>query len=104
LPNATDAETQTLSVPVRLRRCGREIRMLERPDPFATAKPDMRLIKLLIRARRFNAALAGSDGVMFAALARREGVSPSYFTRLVRLSYLARTSPTSHPQWAAAGP
>ena len=25
----------------------------------------------------------------FAALARREGVSPSYFTRLVRLSYLA---------------
>ena len=89
LPNATDAETQTLSVPVRLRHCGRGIRMLERPDPFATAKPDMRLIKRRIRARRFNAALAGSDGVMFAALARREGVSPSYFTRPVRLSYLA---------------
>ena len=32
-------------------------------DPFATAKPDARLIKLLIRARRFNAALVGSDGV-----------------------------------------
>ena len=31
----------------------------------------------------------GSDGVPFAALAKREGVSPSYFTRLVRLSYLA---------------
>ena len=58
-------------------------------DPFATAKPDARLIKLLIRARRFNAALAGSDGVPFAALAKWEGVSPSYFTRLVRLSYLA---------------
>ena len=58
-------------------------------DPFATAKPDARLIKLLIRARRFNAALVGSDGVPFAALAKREGVSPSYFTRLVRLSYLA---------------
>jgi hypothetical protein len=25
----------------------------------------------------------------FAALAKREGVSPSYFTRLVRLSFLA---------------
>ena len=58
-------------------------------DPFATAKPDARLIKLLIRARRFNATLLGSDGVPFAALAKREGVSPSYFTRLVRLSYLA---------------
>jgi hypothetical protein len=30
-----------------------------------------------------------SDGVPFTALAKREGVSPSYFTRLVRLSYLA---------------
>jgi hypothetical protein len=58
-------------------------------DPFATAKPDARLIKLLIKARRFNAALVRSDGVPFAALAEREGVSPSYFTRLVRLSYLA---------------
>ena len=67
-PNATGGETQTLSVPVRLRRCGRGIRMLERPDPFATAKPDMRLIKLLIRARRFNAALAGSDGVMLSLI------------------------------------
>ena len=49
----------------------------------------MRLIKLLVRARRFNAALRDSDGIPFAALAKREGVSPSYFTRLVRLSYLA---------------
>jgi site-specific DNA recombinase len=54
-----------------------------------TAKPDARLVKLLIRARRFNAGLVGSDGVPFAALAKREGVSPSYFTRVVRLSYLA---------------
>jgi hypothetical protein len=49
---------------------------------------DARLVKLLIRARRLNAALVGSDGVPFAALAKREGVSPSYFTRLVRLSRL----------------
>jgi len=88
-PNATGGETQTLSVLVKLRRCRREIRMLVGTDPFATAKPNRRLIKLLIRARRFNAALAGSDGVPFAALAKQEGVSPSYFTRLVRLSYLA---------------
>ena len=62
---------------------------IEKTDPFATAKPDARLIKLLIRARRFNASIIDSDGVPFAALAKRQGVSPSYFTRLVRLSYLA---------------
>jgi hypothetical protein len=87
--SATD-ETQILSMSVQLRRSGRAIRMLiEGTDPFATAKPDARFVKLLIRARRFNAALLDSDGVPFAALAKREGVSPSYFTRLVRLSYLA---------------
>jgi hypothetical protein len=90
LPSAADDETQILSVPIELCRSGREIKMLiDGADPFATAKPDARLIKLLIRARRFNATLVGGDGVPFAALAKREGVSPSYFTRLVRLSYLA---------------
>ena len=90
LPSASDDETQILSVPIRLRRSGREITMrIDGTDPFATAKPDARLVKLLIRARRFNATLLDSDGAPFAALAKREGVSPSYFTRLVRLSYLA---------------
>jgi hypothetical protein len=89
LSSAMD-ETQILSVPLKLRRSGREIKILiEGSDPFATAKPDARLIKLLIRARRLNAALVDSGGVPFAALVEREGVSPSYFTRLVRLSYLA---------------
>jgi site-specific DNA recombinase len=90
LPSATDDETQILSVPVRLRRSGREIKMLiDRTDPFVTTKPDARLIRLLMKARRFHATLVGGDGVPFAGLARREGVTPSYFTRLVRLSYLA---------------
>src|SRR4249920_3812709 len=87
---ANDEETELLSVPVRLRRAGREIRMvIDGTDPFATAKPNARLIKLLLRARRFNAALTQGEGIAFAALAQREGVSRSYFTRLVRLSYLA---------------
>jgi site-specific DNA recombinase len=86
----TGDEIQTLSVPVCLRRAGREIRMvIDGTDPFAAAQPDMRLIKLLLRARQFNATLAQGEGVPFAALAQREGVSRSYFTRLVRLSYLA---------------
>ena len=90
LPSASVDETQTLTVPIRLRRGGREITMrIDGTDPFAVAKPDARLIKLLIRARQFNAALLDSDGVPFVALAKRQGVSPSYFTRLLRLSYLA---------------
>ena len=90
LQSLTDDEIQTLSVPVCLRHAGREIRMvIDGTDRFAAAQPDMRLIKLLLRARQFNATLVHSEGVPFAALAEREGVSRSYFTRLVRLSYLA---------------
>jgi site-specific DNA recombinase len=86
----TDDETEILSVPVRLRRAGREIRVvIDGTDPFDAAKPDARLIRLLLTARRFNATLAQGEGVPFAVLAQREGVSRSYFTRLVRLSYLA---------------
>jgi site-specific DNA recombinase len=84
-----DDEIELLSVPVRRRRAGREIRMVINGTGSFAAKPDARLIKLLLRARRFNATLADSEGVPFAALAEREGVSRSYFTRLVRLSYLA---------------
>ena len=85
-----EEESELLSVPVRLRRAGREIRIvIDGTDRFATAKPDARLVKLLLRARRFNAVLTRGEGIAFAALAQREGVSPSYFTRLVRLSYLA---------------
>src|ERR1700719_1370449 len=84
-----DDEIELLSVPVRLRRSGREIRMVINGMGSFAAKPDARLIRLLLRARRFNATLAQGEGVPFAALAEREGVSRSYFTRLVRLSYLA---------------
>ena len=60
--SATADETQIPCVPVRLRRSGREIRMLiDGTDPIAAAKPDARLIKLLIRACRFNASLVGSE-------------------------------------------
>ena len=73
-----DDEIELLSVPVRLRRSGRDIKMvINRTDSFA-AKPDARLIRLLLRARRFNATLAQGEGVSFAALAGREGVSRSY--------------------------
>ena len=63
--------------------------LIDSTDPSAVTKPNARLVKLLIRAHRFHATLIGSPGARFAALAKQEGVSRSYFTRLVRLSYLA---------------
>ena len=76
LPSATDDEIQNLSISVRLRRSGRAVRMLiQGTGTFATAKPDARLVGLLIRARQFNATLLGSDGMPFATLAKALEVS-----------------------------
>jgi hypothetical protein len=68
--------------------------VIDGTDPFAAAKPDARLIRLLLRARRFNATLAHGEGIPFAALAQREGVSRSYFTRLVRYCALSASPET----------
>src|SRR4029077_2632807 len=69
LQRANDEETELLSVPVRLRRAGREIRMvIDGTDPFATAQPNARFVKLLLRAHRFNAALTQGEGTPFAPL------------------------------------
>jgi|HubBroStandDraft_6_1064221.scaffolds.fasta_scaffold117539_1 hypothetical protein len=73
--------TETLAMEISM--------LIDGTDPFAVVKPNARFIKLLVRAYRFNTILAQSDGVAFAALAVCEGVSRSYFTRVVRLSYLA---------------
>ena len=102
LQGATDDETEILSVPVRLRRAGREIRMvIDGTDPFAGSKPDARLIKLLLRARRFNATLADSEGIPFAVLAQREGVAGPI--SLARPPQLSRAGyHPSDPRWAAA--
>jgi hypothetical protein len=101
LSSRTDDETRILSVPIDLRRSGRATKMLiEGTDPFATAKPDARLIKLLISARRFNATLLDSDGVPFAALAKREGVSPS----ISRRSSASAISPGHHPSYPRRTP
>src|SRR5215475_10435398 len=56
-------------------------------DRLTRSLADFAKIVEILDAR--SASFVGSDEVPFAALAEREGVSPSYFTRLVRLSYLA---------------
>ena len=51
-----DEPTLPLSDPVHLRRAGKEVRMvIEHTDPFAPLpKPDRALIRLVVRAHRFQ--------------------------------------------------
>jgi site-specific DNA recombinase len=86
-----DEPTQSLSQPVRLRRAGKEVRMvIDHTDPFAPPqKSDRRLIKAIGRAHRFHDMLVKHKSGKFADLAKGERLHRSYFTQVLRLAYLA---------------
>ena len=76
-------------VSVRLSRTGRALRLVD--DSGAMAAPanrDETLARLVLRARTWWRELERS-GVTVSELASREGVTPSYLTRVVRLAFLA---------------
>jgi site-specific DNA recombinase len=91
--SSADAEEQPiiLSVPAQLRRIGLGIRMVidETAGPGRASKPDAKLIKLVARAYLFNNKLAESSSEYLADVAQGERMTSSYFTRVLRLSYLA---------------
>jgi hypothetical protein len=86
-----DEQPITLSAPAQLRRSGVGIRMVidEAAGPGRAAKPDPKLIKLIARAYLFQNRLADSSSQYLADVAQGERMTRSYFTRVLRLSYLA---------------
>jgi site-specific DNA recombinase len=80
-----------LSHPVRLRRAGKEVRIvIDGSDPFAPSpKPDPSLIKAIVKAHRFNDQLVHGGVTRFADLAKGEKLHRSYYSQILRLAYLA---------------
>lgn len=78
----------SLSISARVKRRGLETRlMIDSDEP--RREPDRSLLRLLARAHHFNRMLMQSAGKTMAELAGETGVSLSYFTRILRLSFLA---------------
>ena len=82
-------ETVTLHVPFRIvKRGGRKAMQL--PDGVQPdRKGDNTLIKALARACRWKRMLESAEFATVAELAEREGIAPSYMTRVLRLTLLA---------------
>jgi len=90
MTGATPApETVTLHVPFRVAKRGgrKEMRL---PDGAAHAqRTDSTLVKALARAFRWKRMLESGEFATTAELAEREGIAPSYMTRVLRLTLLA---------------
>lgn len=82
-------DTVTLHVPFRIvKRGGRKEMQL--PEGAAhSPRTDNTLVKALARAFRWKRMLESGEFATIAELAEREGIAPSYMTRVLRLTLLA---------------
>jgi len=77
-------------VPCKLRHRGQQLRIvIDSPDQPPLRKPDPTLIKMLQRARHWREQLESEQAKPITDLARINSVNGSYFTRVLRLAYLA---------------
>jgi hypothetical protein len=91
LPQRLDGPTRVLSIPARLKRTGMETKLLvQGPVGPVSCNADRSLIRLIGQAHRCRRILdrASHDQTM-TALAAEVGTSATYFTRILRLSFLA---------------
>lgn len=92
LKHPRDATEPVITFPIaaRLKRTGRETRLLiDGADGSSRRNPDYSLHRLRARAYRYNDMVMRSDGKTMTQLAAKAGVARSYFTRILRLSFLA---------------
>jgi site-specific DNA recombinase len=92
LDHAPDANAPPMNftVPARLKRTGMETRLLIDGAGGGTRRqPDHSLHRILARAHRYNGMVMQNAGKTMRQLAADAGVGGSYFTRILRLSFLA---------------
>ncbi|MGI3212733.1 hypothetical protein ACROSR_16655 [Roseovarius tibetensis] len=82
-------ETVTLHVPFHVVKRGGRKEMQLPECAEQPRKTDSTLIKALARAFRWKRMLESGEFTTIAELAEREGIAPSYMTRVLRLTLLA---------------
>ena len=87
-PSEANRQVTTVSIPARLKRTGKEMRIIV-DDGSEPAIPDTGLGRLLVRANAIRDQLLADRSLTFEDIAKSEGVVPSYATRLFRLTLLA---------------
>ena len=82
-------DTVTLYVPFRVVKRGGRKEMKLPEGATQPRRADSTLVKALARAFRWKRILESGEFATIAELAEREGIAPSYMTRVLRLTLLA---------------
>ena len=78
----------TLSIPARLKRVGKEMKILVE-NGSDSASPDASLVRVLVRAHMIRDRFLADKNFTLDEIAKSERIVPSYVTRLFRLALLA---------------
>jgi site-specific DNA recombinase len=78
----------TLSVPMGLRRIGQEMRIIV-DNAGSPRSADSSLVRVIVRGHAIRTRLLGDKSLTLDEIAKSEGMTPSYATRLFRLTLLA---------------
>jgi site-specific DNA recombinase len=85
-----DGDIWILDLPCEFRNRGQQLRIvLDGPDPLPATEPDPALFKMLQRAHQWREQLETGPAISIRDLAEKNDVNGSYFTRVLRLAYLA---------------
>ena len=82
-------DLETLDVPFRIVKRGGRKEMQLPEGATHSRRTDNTLVKALARAFRWKRMLESGEFATIAELAEREGIAPSYMTRVLRLTLLA---------------
>ena len=83
-------EFWAFEIPYKLRNRGRQLRILPEGIAQATSsEPDPTMLKLLRRAHAWRQPMETGPPETISNLASANGVNASYFTRVLRIAYLA---------------
>lgn len=82
-------ETVTLHVPFRIVKRGGRKEMQMPEGATQPRRTDNTLVKALARAFRWKRMLESGEFASISELAEREGIAPSYMTRVLRLTLLS---------------
>jgi len=86
---APNPETMTLHVPFRVAKRGGRKEMQMPDGAVQPRRTDNTLVKALARAFRWKRMLESEEFSSISELAEKEGIAPSYMTRVLRLTLLA---------------
>ncbi len=86
----SDQDAASIEVPMQLKRCGPAVRLIvNAPGTPRRSAPDAKLVALLTKAHDWFGRLTSGRDDSIATIARAEGLTGSYVTRVVQLAFLA---------------